>query len=307
MSLRRVWHRIPWDKVLDEILGWLYMVVGTALVAFAYAVFQVPFNIAAGGIGGLALVVHRFVPQLTVGTLYAAMNVPLLALGFFQLGRWRFLVRTLVAVALFSALTDLFGFYVPRLVDRFPLAQDVLLNTIYGAIVGGIGGGLIYRAGATMGGTGILGRVIQLRTGVPLSQIYLWTDGSIVLLMGLVFGWEISLYAMLALFLNGLASDYTLEGPSSVRTGTIITDRPEVLVSAIQQGLGRGVSYWEIIGGYRGERHYLVFVTVFRPQVQDLKRIVAEHDEAAFMVIGDAHQALGSGFTPLRRRRKPTA
>ncbi len=304
MFVRTWWRRIPWDTVLGEVAGWSLILVGTALVAFAYAVFQVPFNIAAGGVSGLAIVAHRLLPGLTVGVLYATMNVPLLVLGFFQLGRWRFLLRTLISVGLFAGLTDLFGLYVPRLVDRFPLAEDVLLNTVYGAILGGVGGGLIYRAGATMGGTGILGRVIQRRTGVPLSQVYLWTDGAIVLLMGLVFGWEISLYALLALFLNGLASDYTLEGPSSVRTGTIITDRPEVLVPTLQRELGRGVSYWEIKGGYQGARHYLVFITVFRPQVQDLKRIVAEHDENAFMVIEDAHQALGAGFTPLRRARR---
>ncbi|RME54251.1 MAG: YitT family protein [Caldilineae bacterium] len=278
------------------------LTTGIVISAFAYAIFQVPFNISAGGIGGLSIVVNHYT-GLTVGVLYALMNIPLLLLGFFYLGRWRFLFRTVLAVAIFSTVTDLAITYAPLYLSSYPLTGDVLLNTIYGGIVGGIGGGLIYRAGATAGGTGILGRVIQMKTGVPLSQIYLWTDGGIVITMGLVFGWEVSLYAMLALFLNGLASDYTLEGPSSVRTATIITDRPEEVTRALMTGLDRGVSRWEVKGGYTGETHHMLLCTVFRPQVNDLKRIVSETDENAFLVIGDAHQALGKGFAPLRRSR----
>lgn len=296
-------RRIPWGTLAAELRNFLLLVVGIVIAAFAYAVFQVPFNIAAGGIGGLSIVANYFT-GLSVGTLYAVMNVPLLILGFFQLGRWRFLARTLIAVAIFSTLTDLLVAYVPLYVAQFPLTDDILLNTIYGGIVGGIGGGLIYRAGATAGGTGILGRVIQQRTGVPLSQVYLWTDGAIVVTMGIVFGWEISLYAMLALFLNGLASDYTLEGPSSVRTATVVTNRPQEVSRALMDGLERGVSRWEITGGYTGEARHMILCTVFRPQVNSLKRLVAESDEDAFVIIGNAHQALGGGFVPLCRRAK---
>lgn len=294
-------RRIPWGAVGRAIRNFTLLVVGVLLSAFAYAVFQVPFNIAAGGIGGLSIVVNQYT-GLSVGALYALMNVPLLILGFFQLGRWGFLFKTVFSVALFSVATDYITLYFPLYAPEFPLTDDLLLNTIYGGIVGGIGGGLIFRAGATMGGTGILGRVIQRRTGTPLSTVYLWTDGLIVITMGIVFGWEVSLYAMLALFLNGLASDYTLEGPSSVRTASVITNRPQEMTAALMAGLDRGVSRWEITGGYTGETRHMIFCTIFRPQVDDLKRIVAQTDPEAFVIIGDAHQALGSGFVPLARQ-----
>lgn len=294
-------RRINWGAIASAIRNFLLLVIGVLLSAFAYAVFQVPFNIAAGGIGGLSIVVNHYT-GLSVGTLYALMNIPLLVLGFFQLGRWGFLLKTVFSVALFSVAADYTSLYLPLFAPQFPLTDDLLLNTIYGGIVGGIGGGLIFRAGATMGGTGILGRVIQMRTGTPLSQVYLWTDGLIVITMGVVFGWEVSLYAMLALFLNGLASDYTLEGPSSIRTASIITNRPQEMTAALMAGLDRGTSRWEITGGYTGETRHMIFCTIFRPQVNDLKRIVAQIDEDAFVIIGDAHQALGSGFIPLRRR-----
>uniref|UniRef100_A0A540VH48 YitT family protein n=1 Tax=Litorilinea aerophila TaxID=1204385 RepID=A0A540VH48_9CHLR len=296
-------RRINLGAIWAEFVNLFLITVGIALAAAGYAIFQVPFNISAGGIGGLSIVVNHFT-GVSVGLLYGLLNVPLLVLGFYQLGRWRFLMRTLVGVALFSLFTDLFLLYVPHFAPAFPITQDRLLTTIYGGIVGGIGGGLIYRAGATAGGTGILGRVIQLRTGVPLSQVYLYTDGLIVVTMGIVFGWEIALYSMLALFLNGLASDYALEGPSSVRTAMIVTDRPDALTTALMEGLARGVSRWPIQGGYTGQTRHMLLCTVYRPQVQELKRIVAETDEQAFLVIGDAHQALGAGFVPLKRRRR---
>ncbi len=121
-----------------------------------------------------------------------------------------------------------------------------------------------------MGGTGIIGRVIQMHTGMPLSQVYLWTDGTIVLVAGLVFGWETALYAMLTLFLGGLATDYVLEGPSAVRTATIITENEhrEEMAAALIDGLGRGVSHWEITGGYTGQPRTMLLLHHLSPPGQ---------------------------------------
>jgi uncharacterized membrane-anchored protein YitT (DUF2179 family) len=277
------------------------MTLGVLIASFGYAVFLVPYNVSAGGLGGVSLIVNHFTGW-SIGLLYLLLNIPMLVLGYFYLGRWRFLYRTVIAVVIFSVATDLFIAYLPRMVDQYPLTENVLLAAIYGGIIGGIGGGLIYRAGATAGGTGILGRVVQIKTGIPLSQIYLYTDGIIVIAMGLVFGWEISLYAMLALFLNGIASDYVLEGPSSVRTVTIVTGHPQEVAKAIITELGRTVSEWEVVGGYSGETRTMLMCTVHRPQVHELKSIVLDADGEAFLVIGDAHQAFGGGFTPVKRK-----
>jgi uncharacterized membrane-anchored protein YitT (DUF2179 family) len=166
--------------------------------------------------------------------------------------------------------------------------------------VGGIGGGLVYRGGGTMGGTSITGRIIQMKTGIPLSQVYFYTDGIIVLTAGLVFGWEVALYALLTVFLNGLASDYTLEGPSTIRTVTIITDLPDEVARALIDTLDQGVSRWEITGGYTGQPHTMLMCTVHRPQVNNIKNLVAQTDSHAFVIVGNAHQALGTGFSRLK-------
>lgn len=286
-------------KIWAESRRAVLMTIGAILAALGYSLFQIPYNIAAGGIGGLSIIINYFTGW-SEGTLYFVMNIPLLVLGFFYLGRWPFVVRTLVAVVIFSVATEIFLTYLPDLVPEYPLTEDVLLSAVYGGLVGGVGGGLIYRASSTMGGTGIIGRIIQKKTGVPLSQVYLYTDGIIVLAAGAVFGWEIALYALLTLFLNGIATDYTLEGPSSVRTATVITTQAEEMTQALMNGLGHGVSQWEIKGGYTGESRAMLRCTVYRPQVNDLKQIVAEVDSTAFVTIGVTHQALGSKFLPLR-------
>ena len=152
-----------------------------------------------------------------------------------------------------------------------------------------------------MGGTGIIGRIIQQRSGLPLSQIYIYTDGAILLAMGLVFGWPVTLYGMLMLFINGLASDYVLEGPSSARVANIITNHPQKMAEALIALLGRGVTYWEVIGGFSGQKRYLVTCTITRPQVAELKHIVANVDTHAFVTIALGHQALGTGFMPLHK------
>ena len=299
LSSLRLLRSVIASKVWRETQRLLIMTVGIVLAALGYSLFQVPYNIAAGGVSGLSIIINHFTGW-PVGTLYFIMNIPLLVLGFFYLGRWSFVVKTIVAVFIFSAATDFFLAYLPALLDQYPVTEDTLLSAVYGGLVGGVGGGLIYRSGSTMGGTGIIGRIIQQKTGVPLSQIYLYTDGMIVAAAGVIFGWEIALYALLTLFLNGLACDYTLEGPSSVRTATIITSRPDEMTKALMTGLGRGISRWQVSGGYKGEPHDMLMCTVYRPQVDELKRIVARVDSHAFVTIGVAHQALGAGFMPLK-------
>ncbi|MCP4358948.1 MAG: YitT family protein [Chloroflexi bacterium] len=295
---RGKWIRPSGAKIWYEVKLLSLLCLGTLIVSAGYVTFQVPHNIVAGGLSGLSIIITEFTGW-PVGLLYWVMNMPLLLLGFFQLGRWSFLFRTLIAATIFSISTDFLLFYLPQLLPQFPLTDDMLLNTIYGGIVGGIGGGLIYRAGGTMGGTGIIGRVIQRRTGKPLSAVYFYTDGLIILLSGAIFGWIMVLYGFLMLFLNGLASDYTLEGPSTTRTANIITNNPEVVIQALMSRIHRGVSYWPVTGGYTGVQRYLVQCTVRRPQVNELKLIISEVDKEAFVTIGISHEALGSDFAPL--------
>lgn len=295
----------PMRRLVPFSLSWrtiqqlLLVVVGSIIGAFGYSLFLIPFNLAAGGLAGIGIIIGHFTGWPEGMTLFV-LNLPLLVLGFFYLGRWRFVAFTLLAVFIFSAATDLFTWYLPQVLAQPSITADSLLAAIYAALVTGIGYGLVYRAGANPGGTAILSRILQQKTGIPLGQLYLYTDGAIVLVAGALFGWETALLALLVLFLNGMASDFVLEGPSTVRAVTIITNQPEALSQALMYGLGRGVSFWTVTGAYTGQTHTLLLCTIYRPQVSELKRIVATIDPKAFVVIGNAHQAFGTQFSLLK-------
>ncbi|NJK81414.1 MAG: YitT family protein [Chloroflexaceae bacterium] len=262
---------IPLRRVLIRVTG---ITIGTIIVVIGYALFQLPFNLAAGGVGGAAIVVNSFTGW-PVGLMVLLANIPLLILGFYQLGRWRFLFYTALSVLIFSFGIDLMRSFFPDVTARDgALTDDMLLSSIYAGIIVGIGNGMVFRFGGTMGGTNVIGRIIQQYTGIPLSQVYLYSDGLVVLLAGLAFGWELALHAMLTLFLAGIASDFAIEGPSVVRTATIVTQHPHELTQALRDGLRRGASYWQVTGSYSGEQRSMVMCTVSRSQVEDLKYIM---------------------------------
>lgn len=302
-----MYHQYLWLKAKSLILlaGWRVLqrlgivIVGAIVAAFGYSLFQVPFNLASGGIAGLGILINYFT-GFPLGMLFLFLNIPLLVIGYRYLGAWRFILSTLLSILVFSVATDLFTYYLSALFDGQAITDDMLLSAIYGGLVTGVGYGLMYRGSGNPGGTAILGRIIQQKTGIPMGQIYLYTDGLVILAAGFVFGWEVALNSLLVVFLGGIASDYTLEGPSTGRTATIITDTPETLAQALMQGLGRGVSFWNVTGGFTGKTRSMILCTVYRPQVNDLKHIVATVDPHAFVVIGNAHQALGSQFLPLK-------
>ncbi|MFN8565263.1 MAG: YitT family protein [Anaerolineae bacterium] len=202
-------------------LGWqvFLLTVGAIISAVAVIVFEAPFKIAPGGISGIAIILN-YVIHTPIGLVILLGNIPIQILGYRMLGGWRVIAATIYAVALYSVLIDVLTPYFGIVSD------DRFLNAVFGGLIGGVGTGLVLRAGGTMGGTSTLGRILQRRYGIPLSSSTLYTDGAVVLLAGLAFGWEATLYAMVGLFVGGATADYVLEGPSVVRTAVIITDHP---------------------------------------------------------------------------------
>ena len=264
------------------------LTAGALINALAFDLFLAPGHVAPGGLTGLTLVVTRWLP-LPDGLVLFALNIPLLLLGARQLGGARFFARTVYVIAVTVIGIDTLA----PLLPAGGASPDPLLNALYGGAVTGVAAGLVIRARGNIGGTGILSRVLQRRTGVPMGQVYPLTDGAIVLLLGAVFGWERALYSMVALFVNGLATDYATEGPSLVRTIFIVTDRPSEVAAALQQRLRSGVTAWRAEGMYRRGERTVLFCTVNRPEVREVTRVVRETDHHGFLVVGQGHRARG--------------
>ena len=311
MRINRIIQGVPLpppDQILQIIKTTVIISFGAVIFALGFSLFQMPYNLAAGGITGLTIIIRNFI-DLPPGALYVTFNVPLMIIGYRYLGRWQFLYRTVLSVLVFSITTDFLSYTMPKILKDYPMTSDMLLGSIYAGLVTGIGSGLIYRSGGTIGGTSIISRIIQRKTGIPLSQLYLIVDGTIVLIAVFTFGWEIALLAILVLMIGGIASDFVLEGPSVVRTASIVTDQPQEMAEALIDRLHRGVSIWEITGAYTGKKRAMVFCTVNRAQVFELKEVVSDVNPDAFMVIGNAQQALGAGFKrpkPRKTGNRPT-
>jgi uncharacterized membrane-anchored protein YitT (DUF2179 family) len=264
------------------------LTIGAIILAVNLNIFLAPSNLAPGGVMGIAVIVNAF-SGWPLGLIMLVFNIPLVVLGFYYLGRFNFLIHTLYVVIVYSLGTELMTGWLPA----SGITDDLLLNAIYGGVLGGIGGGLIFRGNGTSGGTGVLARVIQLRTGLPVSQVYLFTDGAVVLLAALLFGWEIGLYSLMTLFIWGVVVDYVLEGPSVVRTAFIITDKPKEVSQAVLERLRLGVTSWPAQGMFTETRHTFLFCTVSRSDVNTLRSTIVSEDPNAFVVIGHGHQAIG--------------
>lgn len=299
-NIRELVAGIPYYSAWGAIRRFVLIGIGAIIAGFGYSVFQVPYNIAAGGLSGISIIIYSYTGW-PVGTTFLIMNIPLLFLGFLKLGGWKFLIYTVFSVIIFSISSDLFSVWMPQVLEQYPITDDMLLSAIYAGLVYGIGNGLIHRMGATVGGTNIIGRLIQIKTGFPLSQSYLYSDGLIIFVSGIVFGWESALHALLTLFVVGIASDFVIEGSSFVRTATIVTNYPQDVTQALMYGLDRGATHWEVTGSYTGKTRSMIFCTVYRSQINELKQLIAAVDENAFVVIGNAHQAHGGGFLALKR------
>jgi uncharacterized membrane-anchored protein YitT (DUF2179 family) len=256
--------------------------------------FYIPGLIASGGVSGLAQVINHQT-GLPIGAMVLIMNVPLFVLGWRYLGGRRFFVRTIFTVVLYSVLLDLGQ----RLISAGP-TRDPMLNALYGGVVGGVGMGITFLGQGTGGGSDILARILSRLRGIPLAQSYLLTDVLVIALGGWVFGWERALYAILALYIGGVAAEVVTEGSNVVRTAIIVSERPREVAAAILREMERGVTGLHGEGMYTHMDRTVLYVVVSRGEVQQLKSIIHEIDPRAFVVIGQASEALGEGFRPLK-------
>ncbi|MFO7583205.1 MAG: YitT family protein [Anaerolineales bacterium] len=272
--------------------------LGSLIQAIGLMIFFVPANLASGGVSGIAQLIN-FNTNWPIGLMVFIGNIPLFALGWRFLGGRSFMLRTAFSIVVFSFFADAL-LWLPF----FPtggLTDDLVLNSLYGAVVSGVGYALVYRGRGTSGGTDILARILNHYRNIPMTQSYLLTDAAVILGAGLVFGWKEALYALIALYVSGLVVDTVMEGGGTVRTAMIVTAEPQAVTDRIMTDLGRGVTVLPGTGAYTGVSRPILYCVVTRSEVQMLKDIVQERDPQAFMVVGAAHEALGEGFAPFKK------
>jgi uncharacterized membrane-anchored protein YitT (DUF2179 family) len=283
-----------WPVIRDYAL----IIAGVLVQTIGLRLFLVPANLASGGIVGISQLINHYT-DWPIGLMVFIGNMPLFLLGWRMLGGRRFALRTLVAVTAYSFLAEAL-LWLPFF-PKSGITNDLVLNTLYGAVVSGIGYGLVYRGQGTSGGSDILARILKRWKAVSMTQGYLMTDTVVILAAGFVFGWHKALYAIIVLYVSGLVVDTTMEGAGTVRTALIVTDKCKEVSARILEEMERGVTILEGTGAYTGTSRPVLYCVVTRSEVQQLKTIVHEADPKAFMVVGAAHEALGEGFQPFKK------
>lgn len=275
-----------------ELLVWAAkLVVGSALFALGFDLFLEPNGLNAGGLTGLSMALMHLLGFGTVGTITAVANLPLFALGAVKIGR-RFLVGSLIGMVSLTGFIDLFaGIPVP--------ATEPLIGAIYGSVLCGIGLGVVFVTGASTGGSDILVRLLKLRwQNLSIGMINIIFDAAVTVLTGLVFR-DVSraLYSGIAIYITGKIIDAVVYRFDDSRVAMIISKQHVQVAQKICKDLERGVTYLHGRGAYSGEETNVVLTAIKKQQLAELKKLVVDIDPDAFVIVQEAHQVLGDGFS----------
>lgn len=288
-----IFSQITFSK--RDFIDYGLILIGALIQAFAMRLFLIPAEVVSGGISGIAQLINHY-NNYPIGLMVLLGNIPLFILGWQYLGGPRFAIRTVLSILAFSLFIDVLAFFLPS----EGVTNDMILNTLFGGLMLGVGLGIVYRGRGTSGGSDILGRILNHRLNITISQAYLITDSIAVIGAGFVFGWTKALYGLVMIYVSGIAAETALEGMNVIRSAMIVTTETEFVAKAIIQDLERGVTILSGTGGYTGETRNVIYCVVSRMEVNRLKVLVHDIDPKAFVVIGQAQEALGEGFTPLK-------
>lgn len=280
--MRQLWNKI----------GWVFAtIVGSAVFALGFALFLEPNNMNPGGISGLAMVIVELWGFGSVGTLSILINLPLFVLGGMKIGK-KFFAGSLLGMIVSAVLIDAFA--------AIPMeTPDPLIGALYGGVICGLGLGIVFIFGSSTGGSDILIRLLKLKyRHVPIGQISMCFDAVVVVLTGLVFqDVATALYTGIVVFVCGQVVDAVVYRFDYSKVALIISPAYEAIAEAIGTQLDRGATFLHAEGSYSHRQTKLVLAAVKKQQVAELKELVTRIDPDAFIIVQEAHQVLGDGFS----------
>lgn len=279
-------------NILHEIKNLIIIAVAALIYAVGISLFLDPNQLAPGGITGIAVILNRLV-NIETGTLYFLLNVPIVLLGIWKFGI-RLIAKTAYAIVMISVLTNVLS-------PVGALTNDLLIAGAAGGVLTAVGIGMIFKAGATTGGTDIIIKILRqkyrhLKTGF----LFLCTDIMIVSISALVFrDLEVAFYALMTVIVCGKALDYVLYGGDEAKMLFIITEEPEKIGKRLMKELEVGVTYLHGEGGWTGNEKRVVFSMVPNRLGAEVQDVVKHEDPTAFLVVTSANEIYGEGYKDL--------
>ena len=286
-----MFNKIKFNGALRTLIKIAAVLFGSFLYAAAIQYFLIPNDIPMGGISGIAMIINRFT-DWPVGIMIIAMNVPLFLISAKKLGV-QFMVASLFGMIASSVMIDVLA------ARPHVLTTDPFLTCIYGGILLGIGLGIVYRAGATTGGSDIIAKLMRKKYAhINLGTFILIIDILIIGTYAIVFDkWESALYALIAMFLGSKLIDIVLYGASASKMCYIISDHSEEVKSFILEKLDKGVTILDGYGGYSGDKKKVLLCVIHPRQIVEIRAAVKNIAPDAFIIITDAKEVFGQGFS----------
>lgn len=270
----------------------IFSIIGCIFISVGIVFFLLPLKISAGGFSGIATITY-YLFNLKLGTVIWILNIPLLIIGFFRIGKY-FFFKTMFATWLLSFCINFF-----ENMNLFLNIDDILLSAIYGGVIIGIGTTCIFKANNSTGGTELLIQIIlSYKDNIKVSKLLIIIDSIIVGLNLIVFKQiEIGLYSFIVIFLNSKIVDLFIEGVNFTKIVYIISDKSTEISNKILNDLDKGLSGIYGKGMYQNKEKLILMCVIKKRDLIKLKEIVKQVDDAAFMIISDAIDVYGLGFT----------
>lgn len=272
------------NKVTMLISKYVMLFLGSILAAVGVEEFLVPNQIIDGGIVGISIMLSH-ITGFSLSAFLIVLTLPFLYLGYMQIG------KSFTIATLFSVISLAYWVAVLRPVTQ--MTNDLFLAAVFGGITIGVGVGLIIRYGGSLDGTEIVAIIFDKKTGFSVGEIIMFFNLFILGSAGLVFGWNKSMYSLVAYFIAFKVIDITIEGLDESKGVMIVTDNPDEIADALMARLGRGVTILHGEGGYSREPKKVLYSVITRLEVAKLKAIIYEKDEHAFVTINEVHDVLG--------------
>ena len=267
----------------------LFTILGTMITGFGIGVFLTPNKIVGGGVSGLSTILyHAF--SVPPGVSFFVINIIFLTIGFRVLGK-EFTIKTLFGATLISAFVQLFSY--------FPFyTENIVLAVVFGGVLYGLGIGLGFAAGASTGGTDILGRLIQHKfKTMPIGKLLLFVDGVIIIISLIIFkNPELTLFGIITLFLSSYSIDLVIDKLNVSRIAFVITDKGDEISSTLVSKSPRGVTIIDVVGAYTKEEKKMLFCALKESESEKFQRRILEMDPEAFIVFSESQRIKGNGF-----------
>lgn len=271
------------NKFKKEFSSFFIVTLGTLISAFALNWMIIPAGLLSGGVTGIAQLINEVLP-LNVAAFYFILNVPILVVGYFYLGK-RFVVYSVYGVLLLTALLGI----IP--VKQF-FTDDLLLNAIFGGAISAFGSGIVLRSGGSQGGMDVISRAIATKKDISVGKISLIINAIIVIISSFAFGYEIALFTILSMIVTMYVYDAVLNHVNRVSV-LVITDKTEDVSHIINERLVRGTTIWNAYGGYTHAEKSVIYCVITNSQLNYFRGIVKDADPQAFITVIETRSVFG--------------